>query len=242
MPTPISAPLSATASLPELLLRAPLFAGLSPAEVETIAQGARLVRAGRGELLFHRGDPCQGLHLLVQGQVKLFVTSANGNEKVVELIGPGQTFGEALMFMDKPYVVTAQALADSRLVHVGKVPLFAALERQPLLARKMLAGLSARLHQLVGDVESYSLQSGRERITGYLLRDLVDSEESDESLAGKTVTVTLPTHKGTIASRLNLTQEHFSRILHELTEEGLIRVEGRQIHLLDIPRLQHPHS
>ncbi|HRD88630.1 MAG TPA: helix-turn-helix domain-containing protein, partial [Accumulibacter sp.] len=51
-------------------------------------------------------------------------------------------------------------------------------------------------------------------------------------------TITLPTNKGIIASRLNLTQEHFSRILHELSEKGLIVVEGRRIHIRDVDALR----
>lgn len=96
----------------------------------------------------------------------------------------------------------------------------------------MIAGMSMRLHQLVTDVESYSMQSGKQRIIGYLLRELPDDA------AGKDVTVTLTTTKGVIASRLNLTQEHFSRILNELTEQGLIVVEGRRIHIPDLDRLR----
>lgn len=226
--------------LTALLQRVPLFNGMNADEIAGLSQGARQLSAERGDLLFHRGDPCVGLHLLVSGQVKLFVTAPNGNEKVVEIVSPGQTFGEALMFMDKPYVVTAQALSESLLIHLAKAPIFAALEKNPLLCRKMIAGLSTRLHKLVADVESYSLLSGRDRIIGYLLRDLVDSEEPEEAFTGKTITVTLPTNKGIIASRLNLTQEHFSRILHELVDSQLIRVEGRQIHILDLNKLRSP--
>ena len=81
------------------------------------------------------------------------------------------------------------------------------------------------------DVESYSLQSGRQRIIGYLLREAVDADE-------KSLSVTLPTNKGVIASRLNLTQEHFSRILHELAEKGLILVKGRKINIPDVEKLR----
>jgi CRP-like cAMP-binding protein len=75
------------------------------------------------------------------------------------------------------------------------------------------------------------LHSGRQRIIGYLLRDNLDGDE-------KSVTITLPTNKGVIASRLNLTQEHFSRILHELSEKNLISVEGRKIHIPDVEKLR----
>jgi CRP-like cAMP-binding protein len=216
-----------------LLSYVPMFNGLAPDEIARIARGTREIHAARGDILFHKGDPCQGLHLVVYGQVKLAFTSAQGGEKVVEILGQGQTFGEALMFMDKPYIVYAQALTDSQLLHISKAVLFEELERDPKLGRKMIAGLSMRLHQIITDVESYSLHSGRQRIIGYLLRDLPDEEHLP-----KETTVNLPTNKGIIASRLNLTQEHFSRILHELSERGLIKVEGRKIHIPDVEKLR----
>ena len=149
----------------------------------------------------------------------------------MDILSQGHSFGEAVMFMDKPCMVYAQALSDSLLLHISKSVIIEELERDPKLGRKMIAGLSMRLHHLVTDVESYSLHSGRQRIIGYLLRDNTRSD-------AKSLTVTLPTNKGVIASRLNLTQEHFSRILHELSDKGLIVVEGRKISIPDVEKLR----
>ncbi|HJW27354.1 MAG TPA: Crp/Fnr family transcriptional regulator [Rhodocyclaceae bacterium] len=215
-----------------LLSHVPLFNGLAPEEIARIARGTREIHASKGDILFHKGDSCNGFHLIVYGQVKLAFTSAQGSEKVVEILSQGQTFGEAIMFMEKPYIVFAQALSDSLLLHISKSVIFEELERDPTLCRKMIAGMAMRLHQLITDVESYSMHSGKQRIIGYLLREIPD----DEHL--KNIVITLPTNKGIIASRLNLTQEHFSRILHELSELGLIVVEGRRIHIPDIDKLR----
>jgi len=214
-----------------LLSHVPLFNGLEADEIARIARGTREVNALRGDILFHKGDPSTGFHLIVYGQVKLAFTSAQGGEKVVDILGQGHSFGEAVMFMDKPYMVYAQALSDSLLLHISKTVILDELEKDPRLGRKMIAGLSIKLHHLITDVESYSLHSGRQRIIGYLLRDNLDSDE-------KSLSVTLPTNKGVIASRLNLTQEHFSRILHELSEKGLIVVDGRRIGIPDVEKLR----
>ena len=225
MPTP-PAP-----SIDALLSRVALFSSLNPEEIGRIARGTREINTGKGDILFHKGDLPTGFHLIASGQVKLGFTSSQGTEKVIDIMGPGQTFGEAVMFMDKPYPVFAQALSDARLLHISKQVMLDELERDPLFSRKMIASLSVRLHHLITDVESYSLHSGRQRIIGYLLRDNPEPET-------RTLTVTLPTSKGTIASRLNLTQEHFSRILHELSDSGLIIVEGRTIRIPDVARLR----
>ena len=219
---------------PALLAQVPLFNSLGDDELARLARGTRELTAARGEILFHKGDAPSGFYLILDGQVKLALTSARGNEKVVDVIGPGQTFGEAVMFMDATHVVFAQALVETRLLLISRAVLLGELENDPQLARKMLAAFSMRLHHLIADVEAYSLHSGRQRIIGYLLREHDDSDADEK----KELAVRLPTSKGVVASRLNLTQEHFSRILHELSESGLIVVEGRTICIPDVARLR----
>jgi len=213
------------------LSRIALFSGLEPEHIAAIAKVTREIRCKKGEALFHRGDPCSGFHIVVVGQIKLSFTSPQGIEKVVEVIGQGQTFGEAIMFLDKTYVVSAQALADSLLLHVPKSAILAELDQNHEFGRRMLAGLAMRAHQLMLDVEGYSLLSGKQRIIGYLLHEIPESEQLRNAAV-----VELTVTKGVIASRLNLTQEHFSRILHELSVLGLIQVDGKRI---NIPSLAH---
>jgi len=215
------------------LANLPLFKELAPAEIDRIAAGTSEIHVPRGEILFNKGDPCTGFHLVIYGQIKLAFVTPMGGEKVIEILGPGASFGEALMFMGKPYIVMAQALADSMVLHVSRQVVFEELERDPAFARKMLAGLARRLHGLMADVEAYSLQSGTQRVIGYLLR-----QEGDLPSEAETVTVTLPTSKALVASRLNLTPEHFSRILHELAGAGLVSVDGRDVVIRDIARLR----
>src|SRR3989304_4562611 len=107
--------LSARAFLANL----PLFRELAPEQLDRIAAHPRQVRAERGEILFHRGDAVHGFHVTIYGQIKLAFVSAGGDEKVVEILGPGASFGEAVMFMRRPHVVTAQALADSPPLYVA---------------------------------------------------------------------------------------------------------------------------
>ena len=214
-----------------LLSHVPLFSGLDTGEIARIARGTREIHVAKGDILFHKGDSPTGFYLVVYGQVKLAISSSQGSEKVVDILSQGQTFGEAVMFMERPYMVYAQALKDSQLLLIAKSAILDELEKDPKLGRKMIASLSMRLHHLITDVEAYSLHSGRQRIIGYLLRETTDTDAT-------ALTITLPTSKGVIASRLNLTQEHFSRILHELTEAGLIVVEGRRITIPDVPKLR----
>jgi CRP/FNR family transcriptional regulator, dissimilatory nitrate respiration regulator len=218
--------------IPRFLRVLPLFHDLEPAEIDRLARGCHLRRLERGEMVFRVGDPCEGFHVVVTGQVKLFVISPGGQEKVIEIVAPGGSFAEALMFLGKPCLVNAQALADSSLLTVQRQAVMDELARDHRFALRMLAGLSRRLHGLVHDVQAYALQNGVQRVIGYLLRHHGDDDHGDAA-----VTVSLPVSKATIASRLSLTPEYFSRVLRELEEAGLIEVDKRDIRLLDPKRL-----
>jgi CRP/FNR family transcriptional regulator, dissimilatory nitrate respiration regulator len=211
----------------EFLKRLPLFDDFNAEELSVIAAGTTEVHATRGEPIFHRGDTCHGFYSVVYGQVKLGFLSPQGNEKIIEIVGAGHSFGEALMFMERPYIVNAHALGDSLLLHISKTVVFNELERSPAFARRMLAGMSRRLHGLISDVESYSLRSGSQRIVSYLLNEPASGER-----------VLLSASKKLIASRLNLTPEYFSRVLHELVSRGMIALRGREVTILDKDRLR----
>ncbi len=220
-----------------LLANLPLFRELSDEQRAPLAASVRMQRVERGEVTFRRGDPCHGMHIVVYGRMKLSFVSAAGVEKVVDIIEPGASFGEAVMFLEVPHVVNAQSLTDSLLLFLPKNVVFEQIESDAKFARRMLGGLSRRLHQLVADVEAYSTRSGTERLIGFLLRDCARAPETAVEAVAE-LEVQLPVAKGVLASRLNLTQEHFSRILHDLTSLGLIEVQGRKIRVLDIERLR----
>jgi len=219
--------------LPRYLSVLPLFSDMNAPELDRLAQGCQLRRLQRGDMVFRVGEPCQEFHVAVVGQVKLFAISPAGQEKVIELVGPGNSFAEALMFTDRPYIISAQALCDTLLLTVGKQAVLGEIARDSRFALRMLAGISRRLHGLVHDVEDYALCTGMQRVIGYLLRDIDDAEAA----SGEGVTVSLPVSKAVIASRLSLTPEYFSRVLHELEAAGLIAIDKRDIRILDSRRL-----
>ena len=222
-----------TFDIPRFLAVLPLFSDIGDAERQRLAEGCSLRRFERGDMIFRVGEPCESFHVVVVGQVKLFVISPAGQEKVIELVSPGSSFAEALMFLGKPCMVNAQALADTTLLTVQRDAVVAELEKDSRFAMRMLAGLSRRLHGLVHDVQAYALQSGVQRVVGYLLRD----QALEDSHADVARTVSLPVSKATVASRLSLTPEYFSRVLRELEAAGLIAVDKRDIRILDSKQL-----
>lgn len=216
--------------LPRYLSVLPLFGDLRTDELVRLAEGCQLRRMPRGDMVCRMGQPCEEFHVVVVGQVKLFAISPDGHEKVIELVGPGNSFGEALMFSGRPYVVNVQTLSDSLLLVVSKAAVLAEVARDPRFAMRLLTNLSRRMQSLINDVQSDALHSGMQRVIGYLLRE-------SESQAAQVFTLSLPASKATIASRLSLTPEYFSRVLHELEAAGLIVIDKREVRILDAARL-----
>lgn len=228
-----------TFNVPHYLSLQPLFTALSSPELERLANGTLTRRFSRGDTLFRVGEPCAEFHICVTGHVKLYVLSPAGAEKVIEIVAPGQSFAEALMFIGHPYIINGQALSDGMMLSVTRAAVEDEVARDPRFALRMLAGISRRLHGLVSDVEAYALHSGVQRVVGYLLRDIAADSDAP-------VMVSLPVSKATIASRLSMTPEYFSRVLNELESAGLVRVDKRDIHLLDAQALAnygvHPEA
>ena len=218
--------------IPRYLANLPLFEEIAPADLQRLAQGCRLRNFSRGENIFSVGMPCEEFHVTVTGQVKLFALSPSGQEKVIELAGPGISFAEALVFTGKPCIINAQALSESIVLSVGKAAVVREIEDDPRFAMHMLAGISRRLYGLVHDVQAYSLHNGMQRVIGYLLHPLEENPATSSALK-----VSLPVSKATIASRLSITPEYFSRVLHELESAGLISVDKREIHIPNAARL-----
>lgn len=213
-------------SIVEILSRQPLFRGLSEIDLAQISAGCREFRIRKNELLFHKNDQPEGMHVVVMGQIKLALPSSQGVEKIVQMCGPGATFGEAVVFLDKPYPVSAQAMADSLVLLVSKRVLLDAMDSNSQLSRKMLASLSARLHELLGDMETCTLRTSMQRVVCFLIQCAPVGDEA-------VFDIILPSSKQNIASHLNLAPETFSRVLGHLTDKGLIRVKGRTITVLD---------
>lgn len=218
----------ARAEAADLLRHIPLFSACSEDECQRLGMSAQDIRLSRGETLFRREEPCQGMHVLVLGRIKLVTTSRHGVEKVIELIHPGQSFGEAVLFLEQPYPVSAQAIEDSLALFLPASVLLDTLDQDARFARRMLAGMSMRLRTLVRDIESYTLDSASDRVVTYLLEQLGDAAQG---------TVSLPVNKHLLASRLNLTPETFSRTLQKLGEQCGISVSGRDIHVPDAAAL-----
>ena len=213
-----------------LLARLPLFQALDKATLARLAAVTTRHAFKHGEPVFRRGERLAGMYVVVYGQVQLLGATPRGGTRMTGIAGAGQSLGEPMMFLDRPAVVSAEAVGDTLLLQVPKPAIFDELERDPRLAHGMIVGLSRRVEGLVRELELQALGNGTERFIAWLLRHCDDP--------GVPFTMTLPTTKRAIASHLNLTPEHFSRILQDLQQAGLLQVSGRTLAVPSPARLR----
>src|SRR5690625_5092357 len=200
-----------------------LFKAFSPDELQQLAAQVRSQQLNAEQVLFQHGDPAERFFLVRSGQIKLFRTTTDGQEKVMELMGPGRTFGEAIMFMERQhYPVNAQALQDSQLYAIPNQVFMQLLRQNPDACFRLLGSMSMRLHQRLNEVESLSLQNASHRLVHYLLQQLPAYTSDGAELI-------LDAPKQVIASKLGMKPETFSRALAGLIQRGAISTQGRKI-------------
>lgn len=130
----------------------------------------RVLRShARGELLFQQGDPATCCFLVLDGWVKLYRQTTDGDEVVVSLFTAGESFAEAIMFRGGRYPATAEAVTSVRLLHIDGQLLRDVILRNPQISFEMLAASSLHLRRLVEQVEQLEAQSAPKRIASFLL-------------------------------------------------------------------------
>jgi len=213
------------------LRRSHLFSGMEDGQFVEIMSHAAPVEIAGGQLLFAQGDPVDAFYWVGEGLIRLFRSSPQGDEKVIELIGPGRFFAEAALFMGGRFPVNAAAQTSSRLIAIEGASFKAWLGQDASRCFKLLAGMSARLHKLVNEIDSLTLMKGTDRLLQYLL----DHSEPDAS--GQTL-VELEAPKQVIASRIGVKPETLSRLLHKLSDLGYIEVKDNLILIKDEDKLR----
>lgn len=214
----------------ELLSTSLLFNGLPAEQLQDIAGIAVAKQYPKGATIFQEGDPGIGFYLVGSGKVKVFKVSFDGKEQILHIFGPGEPFGEVPVFHGSPFPAHAETLAYSELFFFPREEFVELVATIPSLALNMLAVLSLRLRRFATQVENLSLKEVPGRLAVHL-RYLMDEQNRQDK-------VLLDIPKGQLANLLGTSAETLSRIFNRMTEEGLIRVEGKTIFILNPDGLQ----
>jgi CRP-like cAMP-binding protein len=218
------------------LRRAYLFADMEETHLAHLAGSMRQVHLEPGARLFHQGESAGHFYFLRTGLIKLYRLSPEGDEKIIELIHPGQTFAEAVMFMGqrRVYPVNAEAVAGTSVYAFEQATFMNLLTESKEACFGLIGSMSRRLHMLINQIDHLTLQNATYRLVGYLIEQIPADAHTRE--------VVLETPKSVIAAHLAIQPETLSRILAKLRKGGLIEVEGNHITVRDIPALrQYAH-
>lgn len=214
-----------------LLATLPLFAPLSTEQRVSLATNCQWQQWPKGHRLFHEGDKALGMHIVVQGLVKILHLTPDGRERILHLIKPGNTCGEAAVFQRGTYPANAQTLCPTTTLYLPSEPLLALIVANPDLALNMLAALSLRLRMFTRKLEAHSKGDAGQRLAAYLLHRLKLAPQPATSLR-------LEGSREVLANMLGIARETLSRTFSRLQQDGMLKVSGKDIHILDRAALE----
>jgi CRP/FNR family cyclic AMP-dependent transcriptional regulator len=217
---PVNAQAAETAL--EVMRSVPYFAHLDSAAMEAVAGKATRRRYSRGELIFLEGDPCDGLHVIQEGRIKLYKVSLEGREQIVRLPGPGEFFNEVAVFDRGSNPVSATAALDTTVWVVDCRAMVDLVATHPALAAAIIENLASRSRHLLSLVEDLSLRTVSARLAKLLLARARREAEAPQ-----------PMTQQEMAAQLGTVREMVGRVLRTFEDEDLIRFDRHRLIILD---------
>lgn len=213
-----------------VLKRSGFFDTVSDELIDRIGRISRIERYDKGELIFAEDAPSSGMYVVAVGAVKIYKIGADGREHVLHVAEPGQTFGEAAIFMGSAgFPAYAGAVKNSTVIFIPKQPMLDLLGKEPQLCFQVLGSLAMWTRRLVTKLELLTLRDASSRLAEYTVTRAGDAGTMEFDLA-------IPKH--TLAAQLAISSETLSRLLTRFEAQGLIEYEGRHIRILDMNELR----
>ena len=206
----------------EFLKSIPYFAGLSPAEVDSIKQLVFERKAERGEIILHEDEPAEALFIVVSGAVKVFKTSTEGKEQILSIVRPGESFNDVPVFDDDPNPAGVQAMGPVVLYELRKSELRGLLQNHPQIALNTIKVLAGQVRNLVSLVEDLSFRHVIGRVAKILLEHAGDGAGPGPRLTQQEM-----------AAMAGTAPEVVGRSLRVLEDEGIIRIDRHRIVIID---------
>jgi CRP/FNR family transcriptional regulator, nitrogen oxide reductase regulator len=199
-----------------LLARLPLLAGLSEQDLAVLAQHVRLNRYEREADIFHQGEPCDRVHVLREGRVKIVHHEADGREVILEVVSPGEVFGGTVLFMPS-HPATARAMTDADVLSFAREVYVQLLSQQPAISQRLIRMLGARLHSMMG----LQIMAGErvERRLAHILIKLADRAGRPDPDG---VLITVPLSRQDLADMAGTTLETAIRTMSRFRAQGWI--------------------
>jgi CRP/FNR family cyclic AMP-dependent transcriptional regulator len=217
------------------LRRCGLFGGADDDAIATLVRFLRVRRFRRGETIFHQGDPGDALFVVDQGSVKVVLPSDEGAEPaIVAILGPGEFFGELAILDGAPHSATIVAVEPTETLVLHRDAFLSLIDSNPGLRRALLASLATEIRRLTGHVEDLHFLDLPGRLASRILRL---AESTSATIDGGTIRIAWPYTQSELAGMIGGSRQSVNRLLADLTDQGLVRLEREQLVILDAERL-----
>lgn len=217
----------------DALMHAPLFAALDPEGAAALRSSLIERAVSKGEVLFAEGDPGDRMYVILEGKVKLGRTSGDGRESLLLILGPGEMFGELSLFDPGPRTSTATALTDAVVLGLGNEQLRPWLAGRPEVAAALLQALARRLRRQNEAMADLVFSD----VPGRVAKALMDLGEKFGEVTPDGLMVTHDMTQEELAQLVGASRETVNKALADFAQRGWIRLESRQVLILDIERL-----
>lgn len=218
----------------DVVRQAPLFAALDDEASDALRATMSRTDVGRGQILFHEGDPGDRLYVIVDGKVKLGRASGDGRENLLAVLGPGEMFGELSLFDPGPRNATATAVADTSLIALGSDDLLNWLTGRPEVARQLLRALARRLRRTNEAMADLVFSD----VPGRVAKALLDLSERFGRPTDDGLRVAHDLTQEELAQLVGASRETVNKALADFASRGWLRLEARAVVLIDVERMR----
>ncbi|MGD8266278.1 MAG: Crp/Fnr family transcriptional regulator [Chromatiales bacterium] len=210
-----------------------VFSGMRAEQLEFLLEESVYQDINRGETLYTHGGDKRKMYCLLSGRIKIGLTASSGNERIIDIVLPGKTFGESALFWKREVPVYAQAMTPSLLLVLNNDSVLESMRKWPEVTLSFLELAHLRIQSLLQGMYACCLRTAEQRVNDYLMQN-AEALMSDQMQA----LVNLPANKSVVASSLNLSPETFSRQLHQLENSGVVRVDRHSVHIFDLREIR----
>jgi CRP-like cAMP-binding protein len=218
----------------EALAGCPLFENASADMLEPLASRLRRRRFRRNEVIFHQGDPGDSLHIVASGAVKILLPSAEGEEAIIATLRPGDFFGELALLDGATRSASAAALEPTETLVLPRAVLMDLLGTVPGLGDRLLVGLARELRRLTRQVEELHFLDLAGRLAMRLTRLAQEAQPDTSGL----ISLSWPYTQSDLAAMIGGTRQSVNKLLSQLVDEGLIKIEPDALVITDLEALE----
>ena len=212
----------------DALRRVPIFTSLGAGQILEISRVARRQRYDRDDVVFYQGDPGDTFYVILQGQVKVSVSSSEGQEAILVMLDAGDSFGEFALLDEQPRSATIQATRPTEVIAIRKEEFHRIIRQSPEIALGLLRVMTKRLRDTDQLVQDAAFLDVAER----LAKKLLSLVEQHGRITGRGIELDIHLTQQDLAAMIGATRESVNKQLGAFRDRGILAVDRQRITIL----------